>query len=1052
MDLDPSSQSTKRAVRASSLSSTSTSTSRSSTSTSDGLEESGAAAPHDGGDGSDSPAMSRNRGPSHQQQPQKHGYERERQHDTGHDAAAAAAAAAAEAHAKKLRACEACRALKVRCEPDPNPNPGDDNAPCKRCKKAGRKCVVTVPTRKRQKKTDSRVSELERKIDALTASLQARGAVPIMAATATPSGQRPTKMASSSSEALPGLSNTSDLRHTRGATASPRPQQSHTPRPSSYRSSVFDHPPDAATGQKRKATSDYIDGCMDDSKAGSPATGGRASQWPSPSPGRAGQRCDIIDRGIISTETAAALFQRYKQHMLPHLPAVVFPPNLSVMELRRSKPYLFLAVMAAASSETLAVQQMLQKELLELFAEKIIIVGEKNLELVQALQVAVIWYWPPDHFEELKFYQLVHMAAVMALDIGLGKKKASPSSAAAWSCSSSPSPLPNNCGGGSAMSMGGTWREQLPRRQPPPDPTSLECRRAWLTCHFLAANTAMSLHRPHLIRWTPFMTESLKLLRSCSAPGAVGTDPYFCHLVWTHRMAEDIGVQLSMDDADAGVSIVDEATQRTLRGLEGELERYIGTVPADMMQPSLKMGFCILNLYMHELVLHSDGCTETAQSQQSFSNNANNIVQDAIASSDGMSSNTSHMSTTPCSYTSNPSSYTTNNTAAATPAQREAFSAAHINALTACLTAIDSTFQTFLAMDVLSIRCLPVFTFVRIAYAVVILMKMYFSASNPTSELGQVIHRDRIRVAHYLEALLEKFNATAADEKCRPASKFLLVLVMLRTWFLKHGKGEASAATTGGATPAAARQHETPPQPQQHPEQEDPHKQQYQREYQQYQQHLRHHQLQQKRQQQQQQQQQQHQHRQYHQSPQDPPRQHYPQHQPQHQYQSQRSSSPASATTPLRVLSEVATGREPTPRPTTTFCPPPPIPPHLLGPLSPSKTTPYFQASPPYYQASTPLSDIPPPPPPPPLPPPPQQPQQQQWITQPPGPDPGAGPGPVPFPDMTIGFPAGFDFEALGVPLDGSGEMYGGGAKMVLNDPLFSDMFQGLPDPTFFDF
>ncbi|KAF7549184.1 hypothetical protein G7046_g8423 [Stylonectria norvegica] len=70
---------------------------------------------------------------------------------------------------KRQRACEACRGLKVRCEPDPN-----DDGPCKRCKKAGRNCVVTVPTRKRQKKTDSRVAELEKKIDALTASLQAR--------------------------------------------------------------------------------------------------------------------------------------------------------------------------------------------------------------------------------------------------------------------------------------------------------------------------------------------------------------------------------------------------------------------------------------------------------------------------------------------------------------------------------------------------------------------------------------------------------------------------------------------------------------------------------------------------------------------------------------------------------------------------------------------------------------------------------------------------------------------------------------------------------------
>jgi hypothetical protein len=45
---------------------------------------------------------------------------------------------------------------------------------CKRCAKAGRPCITTPPTRKRQKKADSRVAELERKIDALTATLHAQ--------------------------------------------------------------------------------------------------------------------------------------------------------------------------------------------------------------------------------------------------------------------------------------------------------------------------------------------------------------------------------------------------------------------------------------------------------------------------------------------------------------------------------------------------------------------------------------------------------------------------------------------------------------------------------------------------------------------------------------------------------------------------------------------------------------------------------------------------------------------------------------------------------------
>ena len=67
---------------------------------------------------------------------------------------------------KRPRACEACRGLKVRCVPEPD-------GKCKRCAKAGRQCVVTAPSRKRQKKSDSRVAELEKKIDVLTASLQA---------------------------------------------------------------------------------------------------------------------------------------------------------------------------------------------------------------------------------------------------------------------------------------------------------------------------------------------------------------------------------------------------------------------------------------------------------------------------------------------------------------------------------------------------------------------------------------------------------------------------------------------------------------------------------------------------------------------------------------------------------------------------------------------------------------------------------------------------------------------------------------------------------------
>lgn len=73
---------------------------------------------------------------------------------------------------KRPRACDSCRGLKVRCDQE------RPDQPCKRCAKANRACITTPPTRKRQKKADSRVAELERKIDALTATLHAQKAQP----------------------------------------------------------------------------------------------------------------------------------------------------------------------------------------------------------------------------------------------------------------------------------------------------------------------------------------------------------------------------------------------------------------------------------------------------------------------------------------------------------------------------------------------------------------------------------------------------------------------------------------------------------------------------------------------------------------------------------------------------------------------------------------------------------------------------------------------------------------------------------------------------------
>lgn len=467
---------------------------------------------------------------------------------------------------KRARACEACRGLKVRCEPTDPSNP-DANTPCKRCSKAGRQCIVTAPTRKRAKKADSRVAELEKKIDALTASLHANSrptgssgsppdaamanGVPEPTSTPTPT---PAPVPSQVGHIpYPGSGAPLSTQWSTAPVPASQPPISHeTPKTTPFNSTFM-----VAAGAKRKFNEVVSD--ITDTASSRPSN--MSTSAPPPSGPIEHNFSDIVDRGIISMKKAEELWERYVIHMVPHLPAVIFPPGTTAFEVRKHKPALFLSIMTAASSETPQIQKKLVKELMQMFAHKVIIVGEKYLELIQALHVAVIWYYPPDHFEELKFYQLVHIACVMAIDIGLGRKRSTGSKRM-----------------GSAPY---TWRDHPYRKHPFPDPISIESRRVWLTCYFLASNTSMALHRPNLVRWTPFMAESMEILRT--SPEAAKSDTYFCHLVWTHKISEEVGVQFQLDDLANSINIAENRTQHALRGFEYDLEKYSSNIPAELL-------------------------------------------------------------------------------------------------------------------------------------------------------------------------------------------------------------------------------------------------------------------------------------------------------------------------------------------------------------------------------------------------------------------------------------------------------------------------------------
>lgn len=598
---------------------------------------------------------------------------------------------------KRPRACEACRGLKVKCEFDDNVNPDV----CKRCTKAGRQCIVTAPSRKRQKKTDSRVAELEKKIDALTATLAAQG------------------------------HNEADIHHSvaHGGLPPPRPAYSEPwphgpPQPNPHSS-----PPNPIHGVKRKMTGefDYFGGELQRAQQ---AGAYKASPTPAPAypPTYStessikqeyddAQNIDVIAIGLVDVITAQRCFDRYVNEMCSQLPIVVFPPGTRWEDVRRNKPILFLGVLAVASGTIRNdLQQKLIMKTTKILGERVLHRGEKSLEIVQTIQCITTFYQPPEKYEELNFNQLIHIAAVMALDVGMGKRFKK---------------------GNLAL-----WRPYTDTKRALPDPMSAETRRCWLGCYFMCSNSAMSLRRPLLVRWSNYADECVEVLQT--SEDAAPTDKWLCFLVRGQHIAEDIGLEFSMDDPASQVSLTDHKTQYHLKAFERQLEEWERSATPEMLKrPVMRHMKGIINLYMHEIAMHH-----------------NHNIDDFKPP----------FNATPIDGPPDPDFVTP----------------AHIESLTTCMKSVHEVFEAFLSMDVQQLRSLPTLFFVRNSYAAVALIKMYTAVSAKGSKFGSIIKTEDLKVDYYLDRLIDRLARTAEGGMCKVAQKFSIIFNMLKHWHTRR--------------------------------------------------------------------------------------------------------------------------------------------------------------------------------------------------------------------------------------------------------------------------
>lgn len=136
-------------------------------------------------------------------------------------------------------------------------------------------------------------------------------------------------------------------------------------------------------------------------------------------------------------------------------------------------------------------------------------------------------------------------------------------------------------------------------------------------------------------------------------------------------------------------------------------------------------------------------------------------------------------------------------------ADQKVLSPEKIDVMTVCLKAIHEVLQTFLSFSVEDIRTIPSFHFVRIAYAVVYLLRLHCSVIKPESQLGKAMPKEYMQVDSHLTQFLYLLQAAAADEKSKLAHSFQSALKVVKVYF-DHQKDTVrvqGGSSTEGVSP-----------------------------------------------------------------------------------------------------------------------------------------------------------------------------------------------------------------------------------------------------------
>ncbi|KAM3426589.1 hypothetical protein MY4824_009908, partial [Beauveria thailandica] len=292
------------------------------------------------------------------------------------DTAANATAAATGAAGRKRTptACEACRVDKIRCLPSAEPGV------CQKCLVSKKECISrTGPRRRRPNRSmlapGNHLPPPPKPSGTFTIDIPLSQPFETASAAAA---------ASSSSESL---------RHAH----------------STYLDSLFPPSPNTPSLLPWPAGSLSEPSCSASSPSASSTTTNTTTTTTTAS----------TTRPRFNLASAASLLDFFRG-MLTYCPVILLPDDVTVRDLARTRPFVLLAILAAAAgARSLQGHSLYDDEFRRVFALKLVAGGERSVELLQGILIYCLWY--PFHLRPRvrQVFQYTRMAADLVHDLEL---------------------------------------------------------------------------------------------------------------------------------------------------------------------------------------------------------------------------------------------------------------------------------------------------------------------------------------------------------------------------------------------------------------------------------------------------------------------------------------------------------------------------------------------------------------------------------------------------------------------------------------------------------